>query len=462
MMNTNKTIWEKRLPRGFGIFVLLIALVLTVGLGNQAIQIGSKAAVSDIPKDVQISNITPNSFTVSYVTDGSTTGSVSYGIDSKFGSVAFDTRDATNPLNHTVHYISILKLTPATKYFFSIVSGSTNFLNSSAAYQATTAQQPVNAIFPSPTMQLNGQVNLEDGSLPEGIVYLASDNSQLLSTILKQDGSYVLNVNNILKKDLSETLSLTPDTILHMQVVGSVLRSNVTLPANQANPVPQIILSKDYDFTANSTSQSESSASPAAQITPFPNVPNTSPLVQILTPQTGQEFKDQQPQFSGTSKPNSNVEITIQSDQVITTTVSSDSNGSWQYRPDTKLAPGKHTITIKTLNAAGIIQTLTQSFTVFAEGSQFISPSIAPPTPEPTVIVLPTITQAPSPIQPTSTPLPTPIIIIISPTTQPITGTPAPVITSPPIPNSGSSALLFGIATTGSLVGVGFLLFFLI
>src|SRR5262249_31736137 len=132
--------------------------------------------------------------------------------------------------------------------------------------------------------------------------------------------------------------------------------------------------------------------------------PVSSP--EISTPTESQAFKDQQPLFTGMALPNTEVDITIQSQQEIQAKLQSDNSGSWQFRPPVSLAPGNHTITISSVNAAVILQTLTSLFTVYAQGSKFVDPSfspVAPPSATPTPQVLPT----PNP-EPTAIPTPTP------------------------------------------------------
>ena len=462
MTYSRNNIWEKRLPRGLGIIVLLFSLTTIFWLSRNTILFGTKAAVGNIPKDIQISNISDKTFTISYVTDESVLGSVSYGKELNLGSVALDERDGNSGAPHRVHYVSISNLTPSTKYFFSILSGTESFLNNAVPYEVTTASSSAS---PNQKTQVAGQVTLDDGSMPlESIAYVSSDNSQLLSTLLKPDGSYALELNNIRKKDLSGILTFSPDTIFHMNVSNSTLKSRVSFIGNQANPIPPIILSKDYDFSISTEPLSSTPASESAQITGFPT-PEEDPSSsgpQILTPKTEQEFKDQQPLFQGTALPGNDVEITIQSEEEITTTVQADSNGKWQYRPSTKLAPGQHNITIKTLDASGLVKTLTQSFTVFAEGSQFIEPSISPtvtttPTAQPTPTTQPTAVPTLSP-----TASPTPIVITTTPVVSTPSASPIPNITTPPIPKSGSSALVFGIIGAILSIGIGGLIFLLI
>ncbi|HEX8932398.1 MAG TPA: Ig-like domain-containing protein, partial [Patescibacteria group bacterium] len=177
---------------------------------------------------------------------------------------------------------------------------------------------------------------------------------------------------------------------------------------------------------------------------------------QIITPQKDQSFKDPQPLFKGKAVPNANVTITINSTQTITSTVQTDANGNWQYRPDIPLDPGTHTITMSTLDASGLIKTISQSFTVYAAGSQFTEPSISP-TQAVTPTTIPTVTPT---INPTATGTPAPTV---TKTPSPIT-TKIPSVspTNPPVPVTGSNnSLLLSVAGGISAVGVGALLFFL-
>lgn len=467
------TIWNKRLPSILGLFFLVFAFGTITWLSRNAILFGTKAAVDDTPKNVVISNISDTSFTVSYVTDTNTVGTVTFGPTAKPTQIAFDDRDkaqgAAQP--HTVHYITIQGLLPATDYFFTITSGSKTYTNKSAPYEALTG--PDLAKTSTSKVLLSGKVNLDDGSVPpEAIATITSNKSQILSVLVGSDGTYSINLANLRTKDLLSVLTLDPKTILSLQLMANTVQSHVSLLTSQANPVPLVTLSKDYDFTVSdqpltSSPVASASGTPAA----FPNVEDqngSSP--QITTPTSNEGFKDQQPLFEGNAVPNKDVEITIQSNQEITTTVSADANGKWQYRPQQPLAPGKHTITIRTVDADGIIRTLSQSFVVYAAGSEFTEPSISPspantttPTSTPTTIPSATPTS-----KPTSTPVPTKANATTTPTA---TATPTPtkaigITISPtkkpvPLPVTGNMTLVPTVLTIGLVVAVGALLFLL-
>jgi len=153
-----------------------------------------------------------------------------------------------------------------------------------------------------------------------------------------------------------------------MLVLGDSLTSNVSLSINQINPIPTIILSKNYDFRQD---QSPSATIPET-VSSFPSFSSTSSASQILILKKDQEFTDQKPMFKGDAIPGASVNITIHSEQPIQATVTTDSQGNWNYRPASNLTPGNHTITVQTKNSAGILQTITQSFIVYAAGQQVL------------------------------------------------------------------------------------------
>lgn len=453
----------------FGIIILLFSLGTIFWLSRNVVLFGTKAALSNTPKDIQVTNITDKSFTVSYITDEAVNGTLNFGLGGELENVAFDTRDNSSPKPHRIHYINVENLTPATKYLFSLASGDGVFQNDSKPFETTTAK-PIQTASASPQTttlpagrQVTGKVTIDGNSAPEeAIVYIKSKDSQTVSSLLKADGGFEVKLTNILKNDLSGAAEIGPDTKLSMRIVDAKLTSTVSFLASLANQVPPVILSKDYDFTLGDASLA--TASESAEVTGFPESTagqSTSFTPVILTPKTDEKFSDQQPLFIGKAPPGADVEITIESDP-ITITVQADTSGAWQFRPDTKLTPGVHKITIKALNAQGILETITRQFTVLAQGSQFTEPSISPsPTSSPsaTPTAVPSVTRA---VSPTPTPTLTPTPTAVATPTRILTPTPTTQITIPTIPPSGSTALTIGLTGISILIGIGSLLFFLL
>lgn len=476
MRNFRNSILERRLPQGLGVLVLALSVGTIFWLSGNAILFGTKAAIGNIPKNMQVSNIDAQSFTVSYTTDSEVSGSITYGTDPKFGKVAFDKRDINTPVPHYIHYVVISNLTPSTRYYFSIISADKVFDDNSSPFSVTTAQSTNSGSEPK---KLSGLVTLEGGNTPpEAIAYVQTDKSAVLSALVQPDGSYSIPLEKLLKKDLSSLLDITTDSILKMKILNQTLESSISLLASQINPVPTVVLSKNYDFSISINPLSGDTASKSAETNDFPSLTasDVSPSIQIIVPTADEEFKDFQPTFSGKAFAGNNVDIKISSTPETAYSVQADQNGDWEYRPESPLEPGKYSITIKSADSEGSIKTLDRSFTILAAGSQFIEPSVSPtlepsPTvPEPTATIIPlSPTTSASPtvaptavpsISPTEAPTATPVITA-TPTFAP-TGTPVPQITTPPIPKSGSSAFVFGAFGISALIGIGSLLFFLL
>lgn len=489
-----KTFWNKRIPSLLGLLFLAMSVGIVSWFGRNYTQLRSKASVGETPGNVQISNITDTSFTVSYTTEDSVTGVISYGRDSKLGQVGLDNRDreADKSSPRQLHYITITQLDPSTKYYFTILSGTIEFRNNNQPYDVTTAGKLLESS-PS-TTSVTGSVNLPDGSIPiDGIVYLSTSSSQLLSALLKIDGTYLLPVSSLRTSDLTSSFTLDSNTILQMTIRNASSQSHLLVKAGHANPIPLVTLSKDYDFTidtslASLTASDSAVATPSGALSPAPTsgfplfTDKAANMPDILTPKEAEKFTDQQPLFRGTTAgPNATVVINIDSTQGLQNSVKSDNSGYWQFRPSIPLIPGQHIITIQTLDASGIKQTIKRSFTILADGSQFTEPSVSPINPTPTVstspipspaIPTPTTPISATPLTPTilptatSTPVPT-MVPSISPTlTLQPTITPVATIiptsrpTSPPINPPGSSSLLIGGFLAVLSLTAGFMLFF--
>jgi hypothetical protein len=452
------TIWEKRLPAFSGIFVLLFAIGITVLLSRNTALFVTKATVGSVPKDIQVSNISDTSFTVSYTTDQTATGVVAYGTAQSLGDVALDERDQQTgkPTEYRVHFITIKNLSPASKYYYTITSGTQTVTNGDAPYEVTTAA--ADAKQPAEQTTLTGIVALDNGTFPtEGIVSVSTNTSQVLAALISPDGTYKLPLTPLRSKDVSTYLALMPNDKLNLKINSSDLQSAATLLYSQAANVPRMVLSKTYDFTLNPDPLTSLVATDSAQIATksagFPVFDQIAPVTapEITSPTNAQQLKDQQPLFKGRALPSADIEITINSSKEITAKLQSDSNGVWEFRPPIALDPGKHTISIKSLDASGIMQTVTNSFTVYAAGSQFVEPSISPVEVSPTIPITPTLVALPSP---TITPSPTEVATpSASPTliVQPTRGTLDP---------TGSSSVVIGIVGAVLAVGIGALLFF--
>lgn len=411
-----KTFWDKRIPTLLGMLLILLGVGLTSYLARQGTNFWGRASPSETPENIRITNVSDSSFTVSYKTAGSSLGSLTSGIDKGLGGTLIDDRDqkegTLNP--YKIHYFTLRNLKPSTRYFFTIISGQNTFLNNGEPFEVATG--PLIEEKPPNQQPIVGKITLENGTSPrETVIYATIPNGQVVSALVKPDGSYILPLNSLRTQDLSSYFVIEKDALLQLLVVGAEGEATAKLKLNQINSVPLITLLKNYDFTID--------ISPVASISGslgFPSFsasPSASKNPQILTPKKDESFSDQQPQFRGTAPPGAEIKIIIHSEE-LQVQVKADSTGNWSYRPQTPLSSGQHSISIETRDTSGIIKKITQSFSVYAQGTQVEQPATPSATPILTITPTPTLLPISSPtptLAPTATPTLTPTPTLIPP-----------------------------------------------
>lgn len=432
-----KSLFDKRIPTLFAIFLLLGGVGIASYLARSTLKLTSSASPDETPQNMRITNIKESSFTVTYTTSKAVLGTISYGTATP-DQTALDERDTGTPKQYTEHSIVVKGLKPSTPYTFSILSGGSTFFNDGKLFTAMTAPHIEGG---GTKQKITGTILKADSTKASGVlVYITAKNLQVLSTLTRNDGTYIFPLDEMRTSTLTEYAGLTDDTTLQIAAVSNASSSNASFLLQDPS-VPPLTLSQNYDFTLGREILLPQTGSDSASVS-FPVLdakPTESTPVTIETPENNEKFSDAQPKFEGTAGANEDVEITIRSEEK-KVTVRSDSNGNWAYRPDTPLEPGEHTISINTKDSKGILRQITRTFIVQAEGSQFTEPSVSPvksptpsvsssPTPS-TATVTPTDTptMTPSPTLATEvTPSPTDSIVI--PTTEPSpTVSPRPTI----------------------------------
>lgn len=254
------SIWNVRMPTVFGLLLLLVGVAVTSYLTQTGVIFTSRASAAHTPENIRITNVSSDSFTISYTTAEKNTGVISYGKDKNLTQTANDDRNGqADPLTpHLVHHVTLRNLSPSTKYYFSITSGPDTFLKNGELFEATTAS----SISTNPTKQqpITGKILTPDGKeTDEAIVYLTTDGAQMISTLVK-NGKYTVALNTMRTTDLSRYITLNDTSLIKILAVGSSTQSNATINTKQATSMPTITLSQDYDFTASSSPVASSSA----------------------------------------------------------------------------------------------------------------------------------------------------------------------------------------------------------
>ncbi|OGH43065.1 MAG: hypothetical protein A3B53_03060 [Candidatus Levybacteria bacterium RIFCSPLOWO2_01_FULL_42_15] len=387
---------DARIPTLVAAVLIVIGVWATSYLTQQGTIFLGTASVSIDPQDVQITNVTDTSFTVSYRTRSAVFGSlvVSKANDNT-QTIVLDDRDKQrgNASAYFLHYISVHALIPSTAYFFSIASSDKTFLDNGQPFRITTG----------PTLDASlalflakGKVFSENTGSDKAIVYLKSSSSQTLSTLAKTDGTYNLNFSDIRNGALLSLATIRQASIISLTIIGPSDTSSITILAQQAKSIPPISLTNNYDFSKDDFTLSQPESTPSSSLKFPTSSPSGGRPPQIISPKKNEVFTQTQPLLRGIAAPNETVAIIIQSAAEIKTTLTTDRNGNWSFRPETPLAAGDHIITITTKDGSGIIRTLSQSFSVFAQESvPLITPTQIPllsptPSPSPTLIPKPT------------------------------------------------------------------------
>lgn len=462
-----KSIIHFRIPTYLGAILLLLVVMATSWLVNTNTFIKTKASPTYKPENIQITNISDTTATISYTTADLTTGTILYGNSVSLVNVSFDNRDQTLPSAHREHYISLTNLKPETTYYFTINSGDTKYKNNNEPFSFKTGPHLKNA---NEKKSIQGLALLPNGGYPkEANVFLQTANSQILSTMVGADGKFSLDINSLRDDKLQKYISLQDTDVLDIWVTGDNLVSKITVQMKDSQSIPPITLSNQYNFILNALMAPDGELQ-QGKLPKFSNIKALSKTPQILVPTENQGFHDYQPAFSGTALPNKQISLIINGEKQLKVSVQSDKDGLWSYRPPKPLDPGQYTFTMSTRDEANMLHTLSQSFSIFAIGTQqFFEPSpgitetITPTQPAATATptMLPTATPTLMPtdvpttiptVQPTDSPLPT-----IPVTVFPTSSSPIPTLNQPP----GSNEIIFtaGIAIFATITGI--MLFFL-
>lgn len=442
--------FNKRIPTLMGLLLVLIGIGVTSYLVQTGVIYIGQAAPDNNPKNIRVTNVSDTSFSISYETDTNVQGLLSLSGDKSLTKITpvLDDRDqATGVVKpYRLHHLTVRNLLPNTQYYFSIVSGASTFQDNSQPFNVTTG--PTIGDAPSSQNPLAGKVITPGGNAPlEAIVFVKTPDAQTLSGLIAKEGNYIIPLNALRSTNGNQYVTIATDQIIQILVTSETEGAQASILASQINPVPIITIGNTYDFTTSANPKVPSASSSATSTFPVfsPAIESGGP--QLLTPRKDDGYTDQQPLFQGTASPGANIQIIIHSNQQIETQIVANQAGGWSFRPSEKLAPGDHTITIITKDQFGIPRVLTQSFTVFAAGTQVnqsatpsATPTIVTPSPSPTAPPTPTPTTILSVT-------PTPTSIVLLPTTPPPSLPPTIEPTRAPLPASGSFSL--------TLVGAG-------
>lgn len=451
---------EKRIPTILGMFLTAL-LIVGLGIGRRQIFL-SRADQQIVPSDVRITNVTDNSFTVSWITAKETNGLVK--LLTEEGERMFpDARDKTGELSQfATHYVEVVGLESNKTYRFIIISGGREFFSSgNNPYQVKTAL-PLSGELPRANLA-SGRVETADGQPAEGaIVYLAIEGISPLSSLVTSQGNWAISLAKAFSSDLTGLANYQEGKIIEEIFVqgGKLGTATARVYTENDDPVPLIVLGRQHDFTqedqasSNSlsgqtiTSSEEESRLGGVEVDEQPEKAFT-----ILNPEEGETISFPRPEIFGTGPRGARIKIILESPTKYEAEIEIDESGDWRWTPPQDLTPGVHTLRVTYVDPqSGQEETFVRSFVLAANDTE--TPSFtATPSGE---MLSPTPTLTPTPIltiTPSATPTATPTTSLPPRTTQPSTES--------GVPQSGFWQPTFVFVAGGALLflGIGLLLF---
>lgn len=472
---------EKRIPTILALLIIFLGVSGTVFFDKMATGFTTSANPGISPQEVHITDISDKSFTVSWLTAKSTTGSVVIS-NNAFSAIYLDDLDNDNISRpRTTHYISVKNLNEDTAYNVKIISGGSK-CNSQEGCPIFTQKTPVRLPVFSSLPPVKGQiVTKENEPANTAIVYLMIGQSAPLSGRVDSSGLWVIPFHNLRSSDLTGQPDLADDNIVQITVKASMeetatavtdvktIRQNLTIPILQLGSSYNFInLESKKDLIAKNLNDrkilgAQTKTNTPTSLPPIDNNISPTKTIDILFPkQNGDSTIDNRPRLRGTGPKDTTLNITINSTPQ-TAKIRVGPDGIWSWSPPKTLTPGTHTVTIQGYDKKGNLISETKQFTVLKSGEGFIlgeataSASLTPTvtaTPGAATSPSPSITPAQTTVSPTVIPSPT---ILNSPT--PTIFVPSSTPVPPPIGGNFQPALLlFGVSSTLLLIGAKLLL----
>jgi len=418
---------EKRIPTILGLILLFAGLVSGIIMTSGKTNFFNRASGDCTPQNVQISNLSHYSFTVSYTSSAECLADIS--VDNRIiPDVRYQNNKAKAQVSKT-HYFEINNLKDNTDYTFYIISSGKEYKDEK--YKVQTATKPAS---PIPSSKLAwGRVFYPDNKPAAGsILYLTIPNAYQLAAIVTSNGYWYISLAtsfNIAQTDWFKPLDNVSEDIIVFSPDG--VTTQITGNTSFNNPVPDIIVGTNKlgstsgksniggNFGDNSASSGQTS----------------SKILTIENPKASETITTKRPDIFGKASPSAALSISIGD---IKGNSNADTSGIWHWYPPTDLPIGQNTINVqsatesvsRTFNIALFTDT-GLAFTASASATPVVTSAITPtttttsPTPTSASTLTPTTTLAPAITPTTTTTSPTPTSVLRS--AKPSTGSGVPV-----------------------------------
>lgn len=246
--STLSKILNTKFPTLLGMGVLIVALVGGVILAtSEEIRVfAPRASAEQTPKQIKVTNVTDNSFTVSFLTDAETPGFVKYGTEvSSLNSQSSDDRDQLSGKigEYQTHHITVRGLQPNTEYYYSLGTvGNTSFDDGGSPFTITTAQR--NGAPPAAKTVYGNVMNSQGNPASGSIVYVSINGVGEMSSLVKDSGSWAIPLSNARKADGSGYAQVTDESTMRVTAQGAQpnLTAQTTATVANAQPVETLTL----------------------------------------------------------------------------------------------------------------------------------------------------------------------------------------------------------------------------
>lgn len=455
----SKSLSQKQIPTILGLLLLVAALIAGVVFFGEGTGVFTPRATPETtPKNIRITNIKDDSFTVSFYTEEATPGFIKYGtVPDKLNSQVRDDRDQLSGSvdNFNLHHITVRGLEPNTDYYLVLGTGSrAEFDQDGQPFQVKTPRKPASTT--PETVTIFGSVALENGTPAQGsVIYITSPNIQELSSLVKSSGSWAISISQALNKTGDDYASVEPEDQITVLVQGVAFDKRIQhqLSVKDAQPaelvfgqeqaIPDVadvadvedkIINEpvddeqglaepaglDLEVDKKSVLDSvESDTQPEKDVisnnlkdlldeeAPLPQTSTASAelLIGELNPAPDKKtFTTQSPTIRGKAVPNAEVKIQVHSEVRYEQTVVADENGQFSLDLEAlkaTLDPGEHTVTYSYIDPETGLEVVKTEF-FYVEDPDKVTLAMADPTP---TTAIPYGTGDPYPMtSPTTTP----------------------------------------------------------
>ncbi len=413
---------QRKIPTLIGLLLVVAAVMIFRIAFERITPFLTRASGQGAPTQVSISNVSDSTFTVSWITQTPATGALRIEGTLASSSLYYDDRLTSSVgtgqaaiSKYSTHSVTVRNLKSETTYTFRILSNDKPYADQGKPYVVRTAPKITGV--GSTIEPAYGQIVAPSGNALEGaLVYLTLEGGQMLSTLTKSSGTWVVPLNLARSADLSTYIAPAERIDESITIKDSSGEATAMTDTLNDNPVPVMTIGKTYDFRkiqAGNTTQKVAQAPSSVLGTSA----QTSETVSITKPAQGAAIPSNLPLIQGTGIPGNQVLIIVGIDEPMSDTTLVGADGIWRYTPPKPLKEGKQSITITTADKASKTVALTHTFELLKSGTQVLgdaTPS-ATLTPKPTLDVTPepTSTLAGEPVPETGFPLPLIMLLIL-------------------------------------------------